>query len=64
ELLTSLHRSAERIESGQGTAGKLINDPRLYEDLVEATGQLKTTLETLQKLLEKWDAEGVNLKLK
>ena len=64
KVLTSLQQSAHRIESGQGTAGKLINDPRLYEDLLAATRRLGETLDTFQDLLEQWKAKGVGIKLK
>jgi len=64
KVLTSLHRSAERLESGKGTAGKLINDPKLYEEMVEVTAQLKETLQTLQSLLERWKEQGIKLNLK
>ncbi len=63
KVLTSLHRTAVKIEKGQGTAGKIINDPALYENLLNATKQLQTTLDTLQELLEKWKTEGVKMKL-
>ena len=63
QVLTSLHRTSVKIEKGKGTAGKIINDPALYENLLNATKQLQTTLDTLQKLLEKWKTEGVKMKL-
>ncbi|MCK4625943.1 MAG: hypothetical protein KAV00_11575, partial [Phycisphaerae bacterium] len=63
KVLTSLHRTAVKIEKGTGTAGKIINDPALYENLINTTKQLKTTLDTLQELLEKWNKEGVKMKL-
>ncbi len=63
KVLTSLHRTAVKIEKGTGTAGKIINDPALYENLINTTKQLQSTLDTLQKLLEKWKTEGVKMKL-
>jgi len=64
EVLTSLQQSVHRIEAGEGTAGKLVNDSRLYEDLLAATRRLGETLDTFQDLLEQWKAKGVAIKLK
>lgn len=63
-LLTTLNQSAAKIEQGQGTLGKLINDPALYNDLVDATRQLQHTLEDLSKAIERWKAEGIPLKIR
>lgn len=63
QVLTSLHRTAVEIEKGEGTAGKLVNDPALYENLTEAAKQLQDTLKTLQELLAKWEKEGVKMKM-
>jgi len=64
KLLGTLQRAAAKIDSGEGTAARLINDPKLYEGLLDATAQLQQTLATLQKLLEQWKRDGVQLKLK
>lgn len=64
KLLTSLANAAEKIQAGEGTAGKLINDPKLYNELVETAAQIKETFATLGKLLEEWKAKGVGIKLK
>ena len=62
QVLASLHRVAVGIEKGRGTAGKLINDPALYENLLEAVKQLQTTLNSINELTEKWKKEGVKIK--
>ncbi|HET6427176.1 MAG TPA: MlaD family protein [Phycisphaerae bacterium] len=64
KVLTSLQQSVQRIESGEGTAGKLVNDPRLYEELLAATRRLGETLDTFQDLLEQWKAKGIGIKVK
>lgn len=64
ELLASLQKTTDSIAQGQGTAGKLVHDPRLYEGLVDLTKNLKTTTDDLHVLIQKWSEEGVNLKLK
>ncbi len=63
KVLTIFHRSAAKLESSRGTAGKLLNDPRLYNTLVDATAQLKVTLDKLEVLLAEWRKKGIKLKL-
>jgi len=64
KVLTSIHRVTVKIETGEGTAGKLLNDAELYNGLVDATAQLKDTLERLSALLAEWKQQGVKMKLK
>ena len=63
-LLDSVHRITDKIDKGQGTAGLLVNDPKLYQGLVDASRQLDVTLLDLQRLFEQWEQEGLGLKLK
>ncbi len=53
-----------KINNAQGTAGKLVNDPKLYEGLVDSTQQLNLTIKDLQRLIQQWEQEGVSLKLR
>ena len=55
---------AEKVEKGQGTAGALVNDPKLYESLVDTSRELNLTIKDLQRLVQQWEQEGVTLKLK
>lgn len=55
--------AVEKANKGQGTAGKLLNDPSLYENLDEAADRLTKVLDEAQQLLEKYKEEGVRLKL-
>ena len=63
-VAVALHKTLAKINSGQGTAGKLLHDPKLYNSLVETTGQLDNLLRDLRKLAAKWDKEGVGIELK
>ncbi|HYE20815.1 MAG TPA: MlaD family protein [Tepidisphaeraceae bacterium] len=54
---------AAKVDKGEGTAGKLINDPRLYESLAETSAELNLTIKDLRRLVEQWEQEGVSLKL-
>lgn len=61
KLLTTLDRATEKLAAGEGTAGKLLNDPVLYNQLVESMRQLARTLEELQTTLRTWREEGVDI---
>jgi phospholipid/cholesterol/gamma-HCH transport system substrate-binding protein len=64
DALGQMEKTMKQVSEGQGTTGKLINDPRLYEGLVDLSKSMKTTVDDLDFLLKKWKDEGVNLKLK
>lgn len=63
ETLASIQKDLHGITTGNGTAGKLINDPHLYNELTDLATSLKNTSDELEFLLKKWEAEGVNLHL-
>lgn len=62
--LDSVNRTATKIESGEGSAGKFINDPKLYNNLLEASQQLSQSLKELRQLVSQWKEKGVGIKLK
>ncbi len=45
--------------AGEGTLGKLISDPKLYDSLTDAADRLSDALTEAKLLIEKWKAEGV-----
>ena len=52
-----------KIDNGNGTAGQLINDPKLYQALVDSATQLNATIADLSRLVEQWEQEGISFKL-
>jgi phospholipid/cholesterol/gamma-HCH transport system substrate-binding protein len=64
DLLDKSNAIAGKIEKGQGTMGLLMNDPRLYESLVDTGKTLSLTVTDLRRLVEQWEQEGFTLKLK
>ncbi len=64
DLLTSVQSIAQKIDKGQGTAGQLVNDPKLYQAMVDSARELNATVTDLKRLIEQWEEEGVNLHLK
>ena len=49
----------EKVNTGDGTAGRLINDGRLYENLLETSTQLNILLKDVRELLDKISQEGL-----
>ena len=49
----------EKINTGEGTAAKLINDGRFYENLLENTEQLQTLLQELMSLIDQVHKKGL-----
>ena len=62
KLLIALSKASEKLSTGEGTAGKLLTDPKLYNDLLETTGQLKAALTTLRELLQQWKTKGLRVR--
>ena len=54
---------ARKIDDGKGTAGQLVNDPKLYQSLVDTAQQLNLTVNDFRRLVEQWEQEGISFKL-
>jgi len=53
----------EKVNNGQGTAAKLLNDGTFYENLLENTEQLQTLLEQMEAFIAEWKNKKVEVKL-
>lgn len=62
--LSSLDQALILMSQGQGTTGKLINDPHLYNNLVDIADQMSSLMKETRELLQQWKEKGVPLKLK
>jgi phospholipid/cholesterol/gamma-HCH transport system substrate-binding protein len=58
-LRSVLQTVSNRVEHGDGTLGKLVNDPKLYDDTKETVAQLKALIEDIKKNPKKY----INLKV-
>jgi phospholipid/cholesterol/gamma-HCH transport system substrate-binding protein len=54
----------EKVNSGQGSAGRLLNNGQFYENLLENTQQLQALLEELKSFVAESRKKGVPIKLK
>ncbi len=62
-VLEQFQSAATKINDGKGTAGLLINDPKLYNSLVDVSKTLNATVADLQRVIQQWEQEGVPLRL-
>jgi phospholipid/cholesterol/gamma-HCH transport system substrate-binding protein len=63
ETLTEIQRLVNKINAGQGTVGKLMNDDKLYYNLVESSEELKLALDKMKKVMDKTSEKGIQIKL-
>jgi phospholipid/cholesterol/gamma-HCH transport system substrate-binding protein len=63
-LLITLNRSAEKLDAGTGTAGMLINDPALYQELLLVSRQLNEAILQYTELAKQWQEQGVEIQMK
>lgn len=64
EVMTRFESVLEKIDNGQGTAGKLVNDGRLYEQLLEDSKQLHLVLQDMRTFVTESKEKGISIKLK
>lgn len=55
----TMKKLGDKTLEGGGTLGKMFNDPALYENLNDASERLKTAIDDVRLLVEKWKAEGL-----
>ncbi|MGA2916071.1 MAG: MlaD family protein [Sedimentisphaerales bacterium] len=61
ETLIELRRTINKINSGEGTVGKLINDDKLYNNLVDSSEELKAAIEKMKKTFQKTSEKGIKV---
>ena len=62
ELLRNLDQTTRQINQGRGTAGKVLYDPALYEEMLSSTENLNEAVREFRTLLNKWSREGMKVK--
>ncbi|MCD4830819.1 MAG: MlaD family protein [Anaerohalosphaeraceae bacterium] len=63
EALIELKRVLFKINNGQGTVSKLLNDDRLYENLLDSSEELQLSIEKMKKTFEKTSKDGIQIKV-
>ena len=59
KAVAQLRLAMEKVNQGQGTAGRLVNDARLYEKLLESTEQLNVLLKDFKDLVDTVSEKGL-----
>ena len=63
QSLAEFNKVLVQINQGEGTAGQILNDDRLYQNLVESTMELQLALEQIKKWASEARDKGVRLKM-
>jgi len=63
KILETFESISRKVNEGRGTAALLVNDPALYENLLDTSKELKLTISDVKRLVEQWEQEGLYLKL-
>ncbi len=53
----------EKMNNGQGTAARILNDGTFYENLLENTDQLQTLLEEMRTFIAEWRNKSIDVKI-
>jgi phospholipid/cholesterol/gamma-HCH transport system substrate-binding protein len=57
-----LEVAGRKLADGDGTAGKLLSDPELYDAMVLTMKRLQLSVEDLGTLIKQWQREGLDVK--
>ncbi len=64
KLVDQFQSITGKIDQGQGTASRFVNDPKLYEAMVDTAREMRATVSDLRRLVQQWEQEGISFKLK
>jgi len=64
KVLDQFQQIAAKINTGRGTAGQLVNDPALYDQLTDTARELNLVAKSMKRLIDQWEQEGLSLKVK
>jgi ABC-type transporter Mla subunit MlaD len=57
--VASMRKLVDQTRQGEGTVGKFMTDPALYNNLNDAAQRLQVALDEMRLLVAKWKAEGL-----
>jgi len=61
--MAELRLVLEKVNTGQGTAAKFLNDGSFYENLLENTEQIQVLLEEMKSFIAEWRDKKIGVKL-
>jgi hypothetical protein len=63
-MLDYFIKVGQQMAEGDGTAGMLLRDPKLYDELLLTFQRLGAAASDMQTLIREWQAQGIGFKLK
>lgn len=57
---SQMRHMIDKVNEGEGTIGRLVNDGRLYEGLLETTEQVQVLVQQFQAIMDKLDKKGLS----
>jgi phospholipid/cholesterol/gamma-HCH transport system substrate-binding protein len=63
KALSEMQKTTEKINSGQGSAGRLLNDPTLYENLLDSSREMELAMEQIKLFITQMRENGIPLSL-
>lgn len=57
--ILAMRKTIDQAREGNGTVGKLLNDPSLYNNLNDSVKKLDSALVDMKLLIQKWEKEGI-----
>lgn len=64
KTLAQVRLIVEKVNEGEGTAGRIVNDGRLYENMLEVTARIQMLVDEINQFVAKSREKGVPIKLK
>jgi ABC-type transporter Mla subunit MlaD len=61
-VLNNLEIASAALAAGDGTAGRMLRDPKLYEEMLLTFQRLTVTVDQLKAVLEQWEEKGVKMR--
>jgi phospholipid/cholesterol/gamma-HCH transport system substrate-binding protein len=63
QTLTELHLILAKVNTGEGTASRILNDGAVYENLLNNTEQLEAVLKEMKTVIGKWQNQKIKVSL-
>ncbi|AQT68619.1 virulence factor Mce family protein [Anaerohalosphaera lusitana] len=63
DALVSVNNILHKIDQGEGTTAKMLNDGKLYENLLDSTKELENALQQFKNFAEEARRDGLKIKL-
>jgi phospholipid/cholesterol/gamma-HCH transport system substrate-binding protein len=64
KLLEQFQDIIAKVDRGEGTAGMLVSDPKLYDNLSAVAAQMHLMVLDMRRLVQQWEQDGISFKLK